>query len=185
MWTQRNWHIVCDSPSMRTPSLILIAALACLPTGCQELEEARTLPELDASAYRCEVEPVLIARCAFYPCHGSNTRPFHVFGVNRMRFNPPLGNNNYVINQPLTAEEQAANHSMALAFAEPGQHDDSLLLLKPLDADAGGYYHQGKGLYGNRDVFSSVDDPGYVAIEGWLNGGTRADDCVPREEVGR
>ena len=102
-----------------------------------------------------------------------------------MRLNPPLGNLNYVLNQPLTEEEHEANQAMAVGFADAGPLGTSLLLEKPLDVEAGGYFHIGDTAYSQGDVFSDADDPGYAAIEGWLDGGTRTADCVARDEVGR
>jgi hypothetical protein len=156
--------------------------VAVLLLGCQHTEQPIPAAELDPHAFRCEVEPVLTARCSTPVCHGSGRRPFRVFAVNRLRLNPQRAESGYVLNQPMTEEEHAANLEMTLGFAEAGDHDRSLLLLKPLDVEAGGYYHQGR--YAGVDVFSSEDDPGHRAIEAWLSGGTRPDDCVPREEVG-
>ncbi len=44
-----------------------------------------TAPSLDADVFRCQVEPVLAARCAFYPCHGDENRPLTVYALNRLR----------------------------------------------------------------------------------------------------
>lgn len=159
-------------------------ALTALLVGCQTTDEVAPAVELDPHAFRCEVEPVLAARCSQPTCHGSGRRPFRVFAVNRLRLNPVRAQTGYVLNQPMTAEEHQANYEMTMGFVDAGDHEQSLLLMKPLDSDAGGYYHQGKTLYGNQDVFTTEDDPGYRAIEAWLEGGTRPEDCEAREEVG-
>ena len=167
--------------AMRCAWLLLPLAM----TGCQTLDAALTPPELDVAAFRCEVEPVLMARCASYACHGDGGRPFRIFAINRLRLNPERAASGYVLNAPMTPEEHAANLDMALGFVEPGDFERSQLLLKPLDVDAGGWFHRGGSIYGRIDVFSSEDDVGYEAIEAWLAGGTRQPDCEPNEEVGR
>src|SRR5512134_1816520 len=109
-------------------AMVLMALLG----GCQSLEEPRELPALDANAFTCEVEPVLVARCGFYACHGSGQRPLRVYGRNRLRLNPPRGQTS-TISPALTPEEHEANLESALGFAEPGDLEQSLLLMKPLD----------------------------------------------------
>ncbi len=152
--------------------------------GCQNTSETVPALELDTAAFRCEVEPVIMARCSTPACHGSGRRAFRVFSINRLRLNPQRNQFGYVLNQPMTEQEHQANLEMVRGFAGPGYNERSLLLLKPLDEDAGGYYHQGKTLYGNVDVFTDEDDLGFKAIDSWLAGGTRLEDCVPREDVG-
>jgi hypothetical protein len=175
------WHGTCNgSRVMRCAFLLLPVALV----GCQTLDAELAPPELDVAAFRCEVEPVLMARCATYACHGAGSRPFRVFAINRLRLNPQRAESGYVLNAPMTAEEHDANLDMALGFAQPGDFTRSQLLLKPLDVDAGGLFHRGGMIYGRVDVFSDVDDVGYESIEAWLAGGTRQSDCEPNEEVG-
>lgn len=166
---------------MRRVGLLVALAL----TGCQTLDAELPVPELDEAAFRCEVEPVLMARCGSYACHGDGSRPFRIFAINRLRLNPERAESGYVLNAPMTPEEHAANLDMALGFAEPGDFDRSQLLLKPLDVEAGGLFHRGGMIFSNVDVFSSEDDVGYEIIEAWLGGGTRQPDCEPNEEVGQ
>jgi hypothetical protein len=165
----------------RRATIVLLA----LAAGCQSLEETVAAPLLDESAFRCEVEPVLAARCAFYPCHGSPLRPFRVYAPNRLRLDPPRPPTGYRLGEPLTAAEHRANYEMARQLAYQPDFDGSLLLLKPLAVEAGGLFHGGRTLYGGADVFDSPSDRGYRLIERWLAGGTAADDCTPTGDVGR
>ena len=170
---------------MRALAILALVIGGSLSVGCQTTDAVLPAAELDPHAFHCEVEPVLVARCSTPACHGSGRRPFRLFAINRLRLNPAQSEvSGYVLNQPMTAEEHQANLEMTLGFVEPGDHARSFLLDKPLDVDAGGHYHQGKTLFGGVDVFSTEDDPGFRAIEAWLAGGTRPEDCVPREEVG-
>ena len=49
---------------------------------------------------------------------------------------------------------------------------------KPLDVDAGGYFHRGKEIFGGEDVFTDTEDPDYQIIRGWLAGETADPNCV-------
>ena len=167
---------------VRWPVLVAFGVVAL--AGCQELDAAFVAPPLDEANFRCEVEPVLAARCSFYACHGSGQRPFRVYAVNRLRLNPGVMADGYVLAAPLTVEERRANFQSALSLAPARQLPASLLLLKPLDVAAGGFFHEGKTLYGGGDVFLTTADPGYAKIAGWLGGATSPASCEPTEEVG-
>lgn len=160
--------------------ILLAVSLA----GCQELDAPLVAPALDEAYFRCEVEPVLAARCSFYACHGSAQRPLRIYAVNRLRLNPGRMPDGYVLASPLTAEERRANFESALSFASPRGLDASLLLLKPLDVDAGGWFHEGETIYGAGDVFATPSDPGYAKIAAWLGGQTSPPTCTPTDEVG-
>jgi hypothetical protein len=158
-------------------------AIACgvasaLAAGCAaDGDPASPAPELDVSAFRCAVQPVLAARCAFAGCHASAVRPFHLYAVGRMRY--AIGWDR--LEEPLTETELAANYEAARNFAVGAE---PLVLAKPLDTRAGGYFHRGADLYGDDDVFLSVDDPGYRAIAEWIDGATAPATCTETEEVG-
>jgi hypothetical protein len=157
-------------------AVVLVALLAgCVQEG---LEQAQPAPALDAEFFRCNVQPVLAARCSFAACHGSNQRPLRVFAVQRMRLEVPWT----AMTTPLTADELAANYRSAIGFAADG--DAALLLRKPLDVTAGGSYHEGRELYGGDDVFLAEEDPGYQLLRRWIDGETAAAGCEPTEEVG-
>ncbi len=142
-------------------------------TGCVANEPA-DLPQLDEPYYRCNVQPVIDATCSMLACHGDVRRPFHSFTRNRMR----LIGSNVQRNLPLSAEELRLNMNNALGFVEEEMPAESWLLLKPLDANAGGYYHRGKEIYVGEDVFSDVEDADYQTLLTWVTGGTEDPGCV-------
>jgi len=156
--------------------LVLFAVL----TGCVQegLDQPQPVVELDREFFRCNVQPVLAARCAFAACHGSNQRPLRVFAVQRMRLEVPWTE----MTTPLTSDELDANYRSAVGLTADA--DMALLTRKPLDVTAGGFYHEGRELYAGDDVFMSEDDPGYRLLRRWTEGETAAAGCEPTEEVG-
>ena len=89
-----------------------------------------------------------------------------------------------IISAPLTAAERHTNFDMARALASDDRLPAPLLLLKPLDPAAGGFFHDATQRYGDEDVFMSTGDPGYQLIRGWIDGETAQPDCHPTEAVG-
>lgn len=161
--------------------LLAVAIVAVVAPGCAQegLEEPESLATLDPEFFRCEVQPVLAARCAFFACHGSATRPFRLYARNRLRFDVAPQERE----TPLRPSEVGFNYESARAFAGDPRRP-SLLLLKPLEEDAGGYIHVGATLYGRGDVFRTADDPGYQKLAAWIAGATAPSGCVETEEVG-
>ncbi|MBI2894304.1 MAG: hypothetical protein HYY06_12195 [Deltaproteobacteria bacterium] len=163
--------------TVRRLSLASIAGLcACVAGGA--LDEGPP-PDLDENEFRCAAEPVLLARCAFFACHGSNRRPLRIFAPDKLRTGVSAADRA----SPLTPEEREVNYDMARGFARTAP-DGVPLLDKPLDVEAGGRYHGGKDLYGGADVFETTADPGYALLEGWVRGEKAADDCLPTGAVG-
>lgn len=154
---------------------------AALVAGCTQsgLDGAGEPPPADLAFFRCEVQPVLAARCAFMACHGTPERPLLIYAEQRVRIDVPWAE----YETPLSEVELATNFHIARGFIDPatGEH---LLADKPLDADAGGMFHRGKDQYGAEDVFLSRDDVGYQVLRAFGDGATAADDCEPRTEVG-
>jgi len=139
-------------------ALACIACIACIACAADGTDEPWALPALDTHYFTCEVQPVLAARCAFLACHGSRQRPLAVYAVQRLRLEVPWSDQA----QPLSDVEVSLNYRAALGFAateDPRRRP--LFLGKPLDSDAGGYYHRGKALYGDQDVFLDELDRGY------------------------
>jgi hypothetical protein len=158
-----------------------LAVMMILLAGCasDDLLAPRPASTLDPNAFRCDVEPVLVARCAFFACHGSGQRPFRVYAPNRLRLDvAPIARNS-----PLTADEEAANLTSASGFTGDDSHPP-LLLLKPLDVRAKGYFHEGQDLYKGDDVFLTTNDVGYQRIAMWIQGATEPAGCTPNEAVG-
>lgn len=158
-------------------SLLLGLLAACIQP---DLDESFSPAELDRELFRCQVEPVLVARCAFFACHGSNRRPLRLFAVQKLRLSTPWEDQD----APLTDAEHLGNYDMARGFAGGPGDEPAQLLDKPLDVDAGGLFHRGKTLYGGEDVFADQDDPGYQILSEWLAGAAAAPGCLPTEEVG-
>jgi hypothetical protein len=157
--------------------LALVLATGCTVSG---LEAAALPPALDRDDFRCNVQPVLAARCAFPACHGSARRPLSLFAVGRMR----LGVGWEQPKAPLTADELDANFRVATGFTTTAATGEPWLLAKPLDTAAGGYFHRGKELYGAGDVFASTADPGYQLLADWIAGATADPACQPAMEIG-
>jgi hypothetical protein len=80
--------------------------------------------------------------------------------------------------------ERQANFDAAREFSRGDVTASSLLVIKPLDTSAGGYYHFGESLYYQSDVFKSTDDIGYQKLLDWIGGATAPPDCTPTSEVG-
>lgn len=158
---------------------IVAALLLC---GCTQdgLGELATPAEVDESYYRCNVQPVLSARCAFVACHGTVERPLVIYAEQKLR----LGIEWVDYQTPLTAEERAANFRALGDFVARNPGDPDLLSEKPLDVSAGGLFHRGKDLFGAEDVFVSRDDRGYQILRAFIDGETAAPDCLVTEEVG-
>jgi hypothetical protein len=155
-------------------------AVAIAAGGCTTaLTDPSPAPDLDRAFFRCEVQPVLSARCAFGACHASARRPLRLYAVGRMRLDVAWDR----LAAPLTTAELDANYEVARGFVADVQAD-SYLLSKPLDTRAGGLYHRGQDLFGDDDVFLSTSDPGYRQIAAWIAGQTAPADCLPTEEVG-
>lgn len=152
--------------------LAAAALLALFAAACVE-NEPYELPALDAPYYRCNVQPVVDAKCSMLACHGDVRRPYHTFTRNRMR----LVGSNENRDLPLTAQELDLNMKSALGFVDAEVPARSFLLLKPLDADAGGYYHRGKEIFVGGDVFLDVEEPEYQVLLTWVSGGTADPNC--------
>jgi hypothetical protein len=106
---------------------------------------------------------VLIRDCAFHACHGAPERFFRVWGPGRTRLDPTMRSF-----AQLTGTETETNYFVALSMVDAKHPSRSLLLRKPLAVEAGGAGHLGVDKYG-RNVYRTVNDPGYVAIAKWVN----------------
>jgi hypothetical protein len=135
---------------------------------------------LDRDYFRCNVQPVLAARCAFPACHGSVRRPLSIYAPGRERYQVGWDRPS----EPITAVELDANFGIASGFATTTATGEPWLLAKPLATSAGGYYHRGADLYGGEDVFMSTSDPGYQILASWIAGQTAPASCAPIAEVG-
>ena len=162
-------------------AVMLVAVLAAL-VGCvqDELDRSEPLPALDPHFFRCEVQPVLASSCAFMACHGNDERPFSVYAEQRYR----LGISWRDYETPLTDEELAANLEVVSGFVARDGSDEHLLSEKPLDTRAGGWFHRGRDLFGDADVFLTRDDARYQVLRDFAAGATAQPSCAPREDLG-
>lgn len=146
-----------------------------LLAGCQpDLGAAREPIALDEPFYRCKVQPILVKSCGALLCHGDATRFYRIFGRNRLRYGLPEEKRG----DPLMDEETAFNYQSALAYVDAEEPEKSLLLLKPLDQAAGGYYHGGALEFDQGDVYLSKEEPEFQVLIEWVNGAKEDELCV-------
>jgi len=150
-------------------------ALLLVAGACQsDLDAPRTPPDLDRPYFACRVQPVLTKNCGQLACHGApdpSGRYFRIYGRNRLRADSDEAKRNAT----LATDERTHNYDAARAFADLG--DESLLLRKPLEEAAGGYFHRGATLYARGNVFPDTTDPEYQIIAGWIDGATEVPTC--------
>ena len=159
-------------------SLPIIVVFAAIAGGCSQPNAAITTGELDEAFYRCRVEPVVVARCAFFACHGDPARPYRLYAPNRMRLDVTEDQRALY----LTGAETRANYENAIGFSVPHEgygYDEPLLVEKPLDEAIGGAYHEGAEIYGGGDVFTDPSDPELDVLRAWIDGATEEATCVP------
>jgi hypothetical protein len=130
--------------------------------ACNTASEGNAIATNDFKLYKSDVYPVLIRDCGFHACHGAPERFFRVWGPGRARMDPAT--RSFAL---LTASENETNYSVALSMIDTKNPERSLLLRKPLAVEAGGSGHLGVDKYG-RNVYRTVNDPGYVAIKSWV-----------------
>lgn len=160
--------------SGRACLLVMVLAIL-LSGGCQAgLEDGLAPAPLDEPFFRCRVQPVLTQSCAAFACHGDARRFLRVFARNRLR----LGGTEADRNAFLSEGERGHNYAAASALVVPGRPDESLLLRKPLDERAGGYFHQGAHIFGGGDVFLDREDSDYQVIAQWIEGATEDPSCI-------
>ncbi len=162
------------SSTRRSKYAFAAAAVLVLLAACQDLEAGYELPDPGLASFQNDIEPVLVERCAFPVCHGNAERPFRLRAPARYR--PDRLHSE--LEHPLDEQETAANYKMVRGFADLEAPGGALLLLKPLDIDAGGYFHRARGSYRSTDVFASENDCGYRLIANWL--GEPVDVCPPK-----
>lgn len=148
---------------MRALGVVLVAASA-FPCGTPP--PATQIPTLDQAAFEAQVEPELLASCAYSGCHGAPLRPLRLYSPAGERLAAGLSSNT-----PLTPEEHRANFLAASAAAAPSSAPLPDLLRKPLQEEAGGAGHGGVDRYG-RNVYAKKDDARWRLLEAWVGGAT-------------
>lgn len=154
-------------------SVALLPALALAPACRSGLDEPAPLPALDEAYFRCRVQPVLTKSCGAFACHGDARRYFHMFARSRLR----LGGTEEQRNGLMRDQERAFNFDAARAMVSVDEPDESLLLRKPLETSAGGYYHGAVPL-GSSNIFPNKDDPDYKTLAAWASGAKEDPACV-------
>lgn len=163
-------------------ALTALAALAGLGAACQpDFNVPQSPASLDEPYFRCRVQPVLTKTCAMFACHGAdgssgtNRRYFQIYARNRLRY---PGTAEAMRGAALTAQERTANFVASRALVDPSNLAESVLLQKPLDQQAGGWFHRGADLYGQGDVFLASDDPDYRVLWAWASGAKDDPQCI-------
>ena len=153
-----------------------LALLAVIASGaCQsDLDATRDPITLDRPFFDCKVQPVLTKLCSALACHGAGDRYFTVYARNRLRD----GGDESERKTFMRLSERDHNYIAAGAFVDLAHPDDSLLLRKPLEQRAGGYYHVGATLYGGDNVFADTMDPDYQVLAQWIAGATEDPTCT-------
>ncbi len=141
--------------------------------GCQELEAPSPSLPLDRAFFDCKVIDVVTKTCAGFRCHGDASRYYTVFTRNRLRF----GGTEQERAGKLRAIESDFNFTATLAQIDVDDPAQSLLLLKPLQQSAGGYFHRGAELFEGGDVFADSEDRDYLVLLDWVNGKTEDPAC--------
>lgn len=150
--------------------------LLLLLIGCQgSLDAPESSASLDPNFFRCRVQPVLVKNCSAFLCHGDARRFLRVYGRDRLRYGV-AGEADRL--SKLSPIEIQANFESASAFVDSSAPDKSLLLLKPLETDAGGYFHRGAEIFGQGNVFATTEDPELDVIRQWARGAKENQTCV-------
>lgn len=161
---------------LRPLMLWLVLGSACQPS----FDQTDPLLPLDEPYFRCRVQPVLTRSCATLACHGADgqqgtsSRFYRIYARNRLR----LGKDENARNAPLTAEERAANFTASRALVDSVDRSASVLLLKPLEQEAGGLFHRGAEIFGQGDVYATTDDPEFVVLRSWVQGTKENPTCI-------
>jgi hypothetical protein len=156
---------------------VVLVALAL--GACQSLDATRAPADLDRPYFDCKVQPVLTKDCSQLACHGAPTTPgryFRIYARNRFR-DDYAQKTEMTRNAILRGSEREHNYDAARAFVDLAHPEDSLILRKPLETTAGGYFHRGATLYGGANVFADTTDPDYQIIAGWIDGATDVSTC--------
>jgi hypothetical protein len=147
--------------------LWVTCALAC----ASGKEFSGPLPSPDGEQFVSEVYPLLLRDCAHVGCHGLPERFFQLYGPGRARI--PMEQMNPATRvaldytDPANFDEVLHSYQRTLSMIASSELvEDSLLLRKPLEAQAGGQGHKGVDDLG-RNVFASKQDAGWQLLLAW------------------
>jgi hypothetical protein len=155
--------------SVARPAALLWAPFV---LGCASGKEfSGPLPSPDGEQFVNEVYPLLLRDCAHVGCHGLPERFFQLYGPGRARM--PISQMNPATRAPLDYTDPASFDEVLHSYqrtlsmiASSELVEDSLLLRKPLEAQAGGQGHKGVDDLG-RNVFASKQDAGWQLLLAW------------------
>jgi len=123
-------------------------------------------PAPSRAVFDTVIYPILARDCGFPACHGSSDRFFRVFGPGRARLDEETA-----LTDVVTPGELAASYDRARSMLSGASSaESSLLVRKPLEVDLGGAPHMGVDQHG-RDVYSSENSQGYIALLEWARAG--------------
>jgi hypothetical protein len=152
------------------PAALLCASLAMLSCASGK-EFSGPLPSPDGEQFVNEVYPLLLRDCAHVGCHGLPERFFQLYGPGRARIPmdqmSPATRVELDYTDPATFDEVLHSYQRTLSMIASSELvEDSLLLRKPLEAQAGGQGHKGVDDLG-RNVFASKQDAGWQLLLAW------------------
>jgi hypothetical protein len=142
--------------TVRLTAMIALAAALTLACAAPMTTRAAPKPTLDFEFFKSRVQPVFLekrpthTRC--YVCHAESNNAFR---LEKLSAGASAWND----------EQSRKNFEMASKLVNPGDPDNSRLLMQPLAPESGGnVYHSG----GRQ--FATKDDPGWKTIAAWVNG---------------
>ena len=150
----------------------VLAMLGLALAACGEPGEGWQEPDHTFRDFQV-VLPVLQRDCGFHTCHGSEERFFRIYGPGRARLDETS-----LAFDGMTGAEASDSFTLTLSMIDAQNPEESLLLRKPLAVEAGGAAHEGVDRFG-RDVYRSVDDEGYRAIERFVLGVDAEEEAAP------
>jgi hypothetical protein len=140
--------------------------------GCASGKEfSGPLPSPDGEQFVKQVYPLLLRDCAHVGCHGMPERFFQLYGPGRARIPmaqmSPDARMELDYTDPANFDEVMHSYQRTLSMlASAEQVEDSLLLRKPLETQAGGQGHKGVDDLG-RNVFASKADASWQLLLTW------------------
>lgn len=130
--------------------------------GCAEGNRAFEVAAPERDVFEAEVWPVLVRDCGFPACHGDPVRFFYVAGPGHARLDAGVE-----LDEPVTEAELQRSYDRARSLVNPRDPEQSQLLTKPLEVEAGGALHEGTDSFG-RDVYRDADAEGYRILRDWV-----------------
>jgi hypothetical protein len=153
---------------------LAIGLLGLLPACESGLTDKAPLPTLDEAYFRCNVQPILTQNCAMLACHGTPDRYFRLYARNRLRYGIAGEEERGV---KLNEGEAKHNFDATRAYVDLAHPEESMLLRKPLESDAGGFYH-GATLFGKSNIFPDTKWAEYKTILDWIKGAKEDPACI-------